>query len=245
MNLSELISDNTAAILPAPILWAAAQFASKDQYKEAILSIQVTRNENETVTLRSCNGHTAFRINLSAEFAHSSSAEIRVIASDWIKPGKLLTSAEWIHLKTDGTAAAIAHDGKIAELRAWRAGVYEFPNLDRVWPTNYQCEPGQIMALNGAYLAAIATVAAKLSPTGIIALETSEANTPAQLTADFRDSGAKLEFLLMPVQLRNNYCPSRLAKIDRDHRRLADARELDTYRAASVAKLPALQPVAA
>jgi len=247
VNLSDLITDSTAAILPAPILWAAAQFASKDQAKPGLHNIQVQLNENGTVTTRSTNGHQAFRITLPTEYAYSSAAEIKVPAADWVKPGKLLTSAEWCHLKTDGTAAAVTFAGQVAELRSFTPDPYaaQFPPLDSVWPTEYPCEPGQIMAFNGTYLAAFATVAAKLSAAGLIRLETSEANAAAQLTADFRKTGATLEFLLMPVQIRDQYCPSRLAKIDRDHQRLSDARELETYRAASAAKLPALQPVAA
>lgn len=247
MNLSDLITDKTAAILPAPILWAAAQFASKDQVKPALHNIQVQLNETGTVTVRSTNGHQALRIALPAEYAHSTATEIKVPAADWVKPGKLLTSAEWCHLKTDGTAAAVTFAGQVAELRSFTPDPYaaEFPPLDNCWPTEYPCEPGQIMAFNGAYLATFATVAAKLSPAGLISLETNEANTAAQLTAQFRETGATLEFLLMPVQIRGQYCPSRLAKIDRDHQRRADARELETYRAASVAKLPALQAVTA
>ena len=244
MNLSDLITDQTAAILPAPILWAAAQFASKDQAKAALCQIQLTSNEDGTVTVRTTNGHQAFRITLTAEYAYSSAAEIKVPAADWAKPGKLLTSAEWCHLKTDGTAAAVTFMGQVAELRSFTPDPYapEFPPLDNVWPTDYCCEPGQVMAFNGNYLAAFATVAAKLSPSAIIKLETSEANTPAQLSADFRETGATLEFLLMPVQLRDNYYPSRLAKIERDRQRRDDARELETYRAAAT-KLPALAHV--
>jgi hypothetical protein len=247
VNLSDLITDKTAAILPAPILWAAAQFASKDQGKPALTNIQIQRNENSTVTVRSTNGHQAFRITLPAEHAYSSAAEIKVPSADWSKPGKLLTAAEWIHLKTDGTAAAVSFQGQTVELRTFNPDPYaaQFPPLDSVWPTEYPCEPGQVMAFNANYLTTFATVAAKLSPAGLIRLETSEAHRPAQLSADFRETGAKLEFLLMPVEIQDQYCPSRLAKIDRDHRRLTDARELKTYRAASVAKLPTLQTVTA
>lgn len=248
MNLSELITDQTAAILPAPVLWAAAQFASKDQAKAPLLNIQIQRNESGSVTVRSTNGHQAFRITLPAEHAYSNAAEIKVPAADWSKPGKLLTAAEWCHLKTDGTAAAVSFIGQIAELRSFTPDPYaaEFPRLDNVWPTEYPCEPGQIMAFNGNYLAAFGTVAAKLSPNAIIKLETNEAHTPVQLTANYRETGATLEFLLMPVQIRNDeHCPSKEAKIKRDRQRRADARELETYRAAAATKLPALQMVTA
>ena len=246
MNLSDLITDQTAAILPAPILWAAAQFASRDQAKAPLLNIQIQRNENGTVTVRSCNGHQGFRITLPAEYAYSNAAEIKVPAADWSKPGKLLTAAEWIHLKTDGIAPAVSFIGQIVELRRFNPDPYaaEFPRLDNAWPTEYPCEPGQVMAFNGNYLAAFGTVAAKLSPNAIIKLETNEAHTPAQLTADYRETGAKLEFLLMPVQIRNDgYCPSKEARIERDRQRRADARELEAYRAAAATKLPALQTV--
>lgn len=242
MNLSDLITDQTAAILPAPILWAAAQFASKDAAKAALNNIQIQRNECGTVTVRSCNGHQGFRITLSAEIAHANAAEIKVLAAEWIKPGKLLTAAEWVHLKTDGTAAAVSFTNQTVELRTFSPDPYaaEFPNLDQAWPAKYDCETGQIMAFNGTYLAAFATVAAKISPKGIITLETSEANAPAQLTAEFRETGATLEFLLMPVQIRNNPHPSIEAKRERERQRLADARELDAYRAAAATKLPTL-----
>jgi hypothetical protein len=250
VNLSDLITDQTAAILPAPILWAAAQFASKDQAKAKplLLNIQIQRNESGTVTIRSCNGHQGFRITLPAEYAYCNAAEIKVPAADWSKPGKLLTAAEWCHLKTDGTAAAVSFTGQIAELRSFNPDPYaaEFPRLDNVWPTEYPCEPGRIMAFNANYLAGFANVAAKLSPAALIKLETNKANTPAQLTAEYRETGATLEFLLMPVEIRNDgYCPSKEAKIERDRQRRADARELEAYRAAAATKLPTLQTVAA
>lgn len=245
MNLSDLITDQTAAILPAPILWAAAQFASKDEGRLALTSIQIQRHDSGAVTVRSCDGHRAFRITLTIEHAHSSAAELKVSAADWSKPGRLLTAAQWIQIKTDGTAAAIAHDGSIAELRTWKENPYQFPNLDQCWPTEYDCEPGAIITTDANYLLSFATVAAELSPKAHITLETSQPNQPLQLTANCRDYGAKLEFLLMPVQIRDNPHPSIEAKRERERQRRADARELETYRAAAATKLPTLQTVAA
>ena len=256
MNLSALITAQTAAILPAPILWAAAQFASKDAGKAALCQIQLTRSDSGAVTVRSVDGHKTFRVTLPAELAHLEAAELLIPAAEWTKPGKLLTAAEWVQLRTDGTAAAVRADGLSVELRQWfdpnRPGASQeyrpqFPNLDQVWPDRFECEPGALIGANGNYLSTIATVAAKLSPSGWVTMESNAPTQPLQFTAPYRETDAVLQFLLMPVQIRNSAdaIASQEAKRDRDRQRAADAAELERYRQAAATQLPAVAMVAA
>ena len=248
MQISDLITSQAAAILPAPILWAAAQFASKDQNKAALCQIQLTRSNAGAVTVRSCDGHRAFRVTLPAEMAHATADELLIPAGEWSKPGKLLTAAEWLCLRTDGTAAALSHAGQPVELRSYQPDAYapQFPNIDQIWPDSFHCEPGTIMGANAAYLGSFCTVASKLSPNGCITLETNDHTTAAQLTANYRDTDFLLQFLLMPVQLRSDEHRARHeAKAERDRQRARNEAERLEMKAASLARLPQLAGVAA
>lgn len=242
-----IATEQTTIILPAPIAWAAAQFASKDTTKGALVYIQIQRNGNETVTVRSTDGHKAFRVILPNNLAYSTVGEILIPAAEFSKHGKLLT-AQWLHFRNDGTAAAINPAGSIVELRQWTRDNYPptFPNVDQVWPDSWQyhCEPGTIMGVNGSYLATIGTVCHKLSLNSVLTIETANHNAPMNFTADYRDTDARLEFLLMPVQLRNDEHKRRQdAKKERDERRARDAKELAAYRAGRMPSLPELAAV--
>lgn len=241
---SPIATDQTVFILPAPIAWAAAQFASKDTAKGALVYIQIQRNDNGTVTVRSLDGYRAFRVILPDNLAFSTADEFLIPAAEFAKPGKLLT-AEWLHFRNDGTAAAISPSGAIVELRQWTRDNHPptFPNVDQVWPDSWQyhCEPGAIMGANGSYLATIANVAHKLSANGVLTIETANHNAPMNFTAEYRDTDARLEFLLMSVQLRSDEHKRRQdAKKERDEQRLHDAKELAAYRAGKMPALPEL-----
>jgi hypothetical protein len=248
MQLSDLISPQTVAIMPAPILWAAAQFASKDPARQALCQIQLIRHESGAVTVQSCDGHKAFRITLPAELVHLEGSELLAPAAEWAKPGKLLTAAEWVHLRNDGTAAAIRADRQTVELRTFQPDPHPhlFPSLSQIWPDRFHCEPGCPIGANGAYLASIATVAAKLCPSGCVTMGSNSPFNPLQFTADYRDSGAMMQFLLMPVQLRTDEHRRRQeARAELEAQRAADAQELKRYRLAAATKLPAVATVTA
>ena len=146
------------------------------------------------------------------------------------------------------SAAAITHAGSVAELRTFQPDAYAapFPNLDQCWPESYHCEPGTIMGANAAYLGSFCTVASKLSPSGCITLESNEHGSPMQLMADYRDSGAMLQFLLMPVQLRSDEHRARHeAKAERDRQRARNEAERLELKTARSARLPELATVTA
>lgn len=247
-NYSHIVTAETVAILPAPILWAAAQFASADLSRPAISRIQIERTQ-WNVKIRSVDGHRAFRATLDTSGAEPDMAywpvpdqQLLLPAADWLKPGKLLT-ADWAHLKPDGTAHIINHAGATVEIRQWSnaENLEQFPNVDQVWPTEFECEPMAPINLNANYLESIAKVAARLSgkKSQQIQVETGNECSPLQFSSHYRDTDQRLEYLLMPVQARHT--SGRLAeRIERQRQKESDARELAAFRARELAQLPTI-----
>ncbi|MEY3963755.1 MAG: hypothetical protein RLZZ106_1010, partial [Cyanobacteriota bacterium] len=56
----------TIGCLPAQVLYVAAQFASRDETKQALQLISVRRSGEGEITIESTDGHRAFRFRLPA-----------------------------------------------------------------------------------------------------------------------------------------------------------------------------------
>ena len=249
MNFHDIATAETVAILPPRILWAAAQFASTDKGKPALTTIQAEQSEaGGSLTIRSVDGHRAFRTMLPAQLAYIQSpdpAELRIDASQWRTIGRIL-SAEHAHLKSDGTAHLINSKGLTVEIRQWQTPIADkFPNITQIWPDQFPCEPGLPVRVDAAYVAQIATVAAKLSPSATVSFETGTTTSPMQWLATYAqgEHTAEVEVLLMPVQVRNSGPRYQFLEAERAARELAarrDARELAAFRARELAQLPTI-----
>lgn len=210
--------------LPYWPIWAAAQFASRDAAKELLSFVHVWRN-GDSVQIESTDGHRAFRYRLPATTSEGPTL--------WRVPDqglllhamplrKAVTYARLLTVTSD--LKAVFHGGKqgLLELSSVNcAGAYSvntlqdcskvgtYPRINQLWPDRFNNSPGKPWAFSARYLKEWASVVEKLSDHCVIRFEGNGATTPFILTSPYNDpfgqhyTDARLELLLMPVQIRS------------------------------------------
>lgn len=203
------MNTNFSLELPAQVLLAAAQFASTDDAKPTlnVISVEVTP---EAVTLRSTDGHRAFRCRIPAGVCIvSDGAESFEISAAALRKSAARAGYAVI---TEATTTLLSHKREILELRPTSVqSAGSFPNLDQVWPDSYSFDSGRPLGFNAGYLKSIAGVCEKLAINGCLALSFNAASCATQITAEAdvyaahsrEEHRLTLEFLLMPVMMRS------------------------------------------
>lgn len=192
--------------LPAQLLLAAAQFASTDAGKPTICVVSITNN-GEGVTLRSTDGHRAFRCHIPASLCEIDGdlTTLEISAAQLRKSAARASVA----IITEAATTLLSHKRETLEIRPTNIETVTFPNLDQVWPDDFTFDSGAPIGFNAGYLKSVCGVCEKLAMNGNLALSFSYATTATQLTAqaDICHSGktyvVDLEFLIMPVQMRS------------------------------------------
>lgn len=199
--------------LPAQLLWGAAQCAHSDDWKGALVAVQVVFrwNDAESVhaTIRSCDGSLAYR---AATIAKGS---CDALTSSESEPVQVLILAAQLRkiLKTESTITVARIAGQL-RVQGFKMGIRpdaeyldgcEYPDLDKVWPgaADLQCKPGGFIAFSGKYLETIGKVAQRTTDKGILRLFTGSPAQPAVLQTDRHQGLDHPAFLLMPVVCRD------------------------------------------
>jgi hypothetical protein len=202
------------AQLPAQLLHVAAQFASKDPCKPAINVVHVLRMpETGRIKIEATNGHIAFRCYLPKPSDDAANGF-------WMECNELWLSRETFAKRpTYATLALIRADGE-ARLYGARRGASvslqesrplaghpcecgtPFPNLYQVWPGDYSNAPGAPIAANADYLAVICKAVSTYTENAVLRWACNGPTTPLHFEAATPD-GVLMQFLLMPVQLRD------------------------------------------
>ena len=211
-TVQALVSKSTLAHLPAQALHIAAQFASTDPNKFAISNIYAQCVDG-IISILSVDGHRAFRLQLNAV-----DSPWEVDGGIFIKPStfrKRIPYAHFALFRDDGTVDILG--GKLSktsktppseliESRPWRASSdHNFPNVNQLWPDKFSFQPGGSIAFNASYLSDFLDVVSRYSTNGVVTQSFNGAFNPLVYTSDCEIYGctdAKLEFLLMPVQVR-------------------------------------------
>ena len=190
------------AALPSQLLYIAAQFASKDSWKGAIVAINV-KKEGETIKITSTDGHRAFRVSFEANETFFMEEEELNLDSSAFK--KRIAKAKVTTLS--GEMATVTDDkGSVITGVPYKTLDVEFPNINSsIWPDTYKNEPGAPIAFNSSYLASFLTEVARFSDKGHVKMNVNMPTTPMQFDATLELFGDTYEtqYLLMPVQIRN------------------------------------------
>jgi hypothetical protein len=189
--------------LPAFILQAAAQFASTDEYKGALVGIHLQRRE-DGIRVAATNGHIAFR--MLVPFGQHCSMDVE----------ELLLPASTFKKKVAHAKKAIIGDGVVS----WAGGKKEamemlesrpagsisqaFPQFDNLFPAVEQMKnaPGLPVGLGGEYMRLIGDTVVKYADNGSVRMLT--ADSPHRPLIFLTEAeGITMEILLMPVQIRS------------------------------------------
>lgn len=216
------------AVLPYWPIWAAAQFASTDNHKKMLGFVRVWR-DGDVLQIESTDGQGAFRYRLPAWSGETDAGRLptlwRVPDSGLLLHAKPLKKAVAYSklLTVSHDMRATFHGGKrsLTELSSVNlAGFFgvntvedcckvgSYPNLNQLWPSAFNNQPGAPWAFNARYLREWCAVVEKLSPDAVTRTQGNSSATPfvfscaykAQIGEHFGD--ARLELLLMPVRIR-------------------------------------------
>ena len=208
--------------LPAQVLYIAAQFASRDETKQALQLIHVRKGEDGLITIESTDGHRAFR------FRFPECNPVRRQGEHWYINRDLLLDAStfrkrvsyghWAMIKDNGTAEILG--GKIAkgsecppskliEARPYKhvADVFIYPKLDQLWPDKFENAPGGTISWNASYLSQFLAEVTRYSHNGVVKMSCNKPSEPLVFSSSCELSvpgleNCQLEYLLMPVQVR-------------------------------------------
>ena len=192
--------------VPADLLWAAAQFASDDASKPSISNISISQSEGK-LRLHSTNGTIAFRVEVST--GSQESVLIQVCAAPFRK-GSPKVGGTW-ELHIDGQASLRDRKGQLVSACEWMPPAhdrgYQFPNIDRLWPVGAiapKDKPVNSWAFDANRMAVITKVVAKLLDNAVVHVFHHAELQPFRFYSSLPDDRGTLQFLLMPVQVRND-----------------------------------------
>lgn len=214
--------DAIVALVPADLLWAAAQFASDDPCKE-LLSTVCLRSKAEGLQITATDGRRLFdvvvpetehffcyreEINnergfkllakpLKKRVGYAHYALIRKSGTVEFIGGKKAKKAET--LPTDNLCSINA------DCHPWQSS--SFPQTDQLWPTSFGQGTDRAQTFNSQYLASFCNVVTKLSPNGLVKIERNHSTTPVVFSCSYDvfsvEESVQLRCLIMPVQVRD------------------------------------------
>jgi hypothetical protein len=189
--------------LPAYILEAAAQFASKDECKEALQGIHLL-NCGTTIRVAATNGHYAFRAYVEKGQNFSMDNDDLLVPVSAFKK-KVSYARKAIINSVEGEVRF--YGGKKDELNMLEARPcqplpYQFPRIDQIFPSEDQMsnKPGKPVAFKASYMKTISEVVAKFSETGNIKMHLASHTSAMLFSASLEET--EVQLLLMPVQVR-------------------------------------------
>jgi hypothetical protein len=203
----------TLAILPAQMLYVAAQFASIDLAKQVLTGILVRPAKGGGVTIDSTNGIGAFNVTCSDPIWHCDTPLLLNAKSF----AKRIGYAKTVNIEAnEGLASFLGGKNSIIELMQavpWRwqsegfkgDPVAQYPDIDSLWPGKFNNSPGQPVGFNARLMADFLKQVERYSWNGVAKMELNGATNPFVLTsvvADYGLSSVEMRYLLCPVQIK-------------------------------------------
>lgn len=214
------------ALLPAQLLYVAAQFASIDDTKQTLTGILVRPAMDGGVKIDSTDGVRAFSVTCP-NATWECETPMLLSAKTFKKRIPYAVIAELGNTVGDGNARILG--GKATSRTAaesenglsfmqsmpalWEPAytftgdpVKAYPNVDQIWPDQFGCNTDAPIAFNAALLADFLAEVKRYSTSDLVIMQRNAAHNPMVFTAKM--SGAWLDeiemrFLLMPVQIRD------------------------------------------
>jgi DNA polymerase III sliding clamp (beta) subunit (PCNA family) len=197
-------------ILPADIMYIAAQFASQDSFKGILTGISikpcVTTADSALTPIEICStdGHRMFRCRIPvAEKEFPLDRHIVVNAAAFKKK---VAKASTIHLSAyNGVEMAnfFGHKAELISSVPYTTLDGDYPNYNQLWPDTFTNQPGESITFNAGYLASFLKEVQAFSSNSNVTMNCNLATTPLTFSATHHlYSDVTLEYLLMPVQIR-------------------------------------------
>lgn len=215
LDRSVFTKDPVIALVPAQLLWAAAQFASTDECRELLTTICLNTKVSDSdcyLEIASTDGHRLFKAVVPYSehfFAYSDSIDKEKGFKILAKPLKKAVSyAKYAVIRKSGQVEFMGGKKSATDLlcsvnanaRGWQDAPY--PNYNRLIPESFGANSEKPIVFKAAYLSDFCKVVSKLSPQGTVKMQRNSDNTPAVFDCDYcliDGAHIKLECLIMPV----------------------------------------------
>jgi len=194
-------ADLVVARLPYLPLWAAAQFASRDEAKQLLNVIHIRRGEDGITTIESTDGHRLFQykfpasVGLTFKSGAIRSGSLQINAAPF---RKFISYAHHVEIRFDllcnvtggkvkrGSAESDPLPCELLQaLPATRFGLNSaadtlgtFPNCDQLIPDSFTNEPGAPWAFNARYVSDFLKVAQKATVNDVVRFRGNGPRTP-------------------------------------------------------------------
>ena len=218
LDRSVFTKDPVIALVPAQLLWAAAQFASTDECKELLTTICINTkvfDSDSYLEIASTDGHRLFKAVIPYSehfFAYSDLINKEKgfkISAKSLK--KAVSYAQYAIIRKSGQVEFMGGKKSTTDLlcsvnasaREWQDATY--PNYNQLIPKSFGTNTEKPIAFNASYLSDFCKVVSKLSPNGTVKMQRNSNNTPAVFDCDYcliDETSIKLECLIMPVVIR-------------------------------------------
>ena len=202
----------TIAHLPAFPFFIASQFVDKTKTK-ALLTVIHVRVEDGYISIEATNGHIAFRFKFP-KIEKFYANESFLVSSESFQ--KRVSKANSIIFNENNYASIQDKSGQWIESRAWKNPLIveanTYPNLPQIIPTEFSNEFKNSFSFNAKYMKLISQMIATYSSTNVMTFNGNHSTTPFMITSktelnEFEhlqiDDQPKLEFLVMPIQIRS------------------------------------------
>jgi len=218
LDRSIFTKDPVIALVPAQLLWSAAQFASTDECKELLTTICINTKVSDSdsyLEIASTDGHRLFRAVVPYSehfFAYPDLIDKEKGFKVLAKPlKKTVGYAQYAIIRKSGQVEFMGGKKSTTDLlcsvnasaREWQDATY--PNYNQLIPESFGINTEKPIAFDAGYLSDFCKVVSKLSPNGIVKMQRNSENTPVVFDCDYcliDETSIKLECLIMPVLIR-------------------------------------------
>ncbi len=218
LDRSIFTKDPVVALVPAQLLWAAAQFASADECKELLTTICISTKVSDSdsyLEIASTDGHRLLRAVIPYSehfFAYPDLIDKEKGFKILAKPlKKAVGYAQYAIIRKSGQVEFMGGKRSATEfLCSVNANARElqdatYPNYNQLMPKSFGTNTEKPIAFNAGYLSDFCKVVSKLSPNGTVKMQRNSENTAAVFDCDYcliDEAIIKLEYLIMPVVIR-------------------------------------------
>lgn len=202
--MGKQVGQEYIAALPAQVIYIAAQFASSDETKHPLNCICIS-SEGDNLAIMSTDGHRAFRFRFHSSDLFWSSKSFCIPA----KPlRKRIAKANMLDVKPSQLFLIDCDSVLLSRMPVSVLDSAGYPNVDQLFPDSFKNEPGRPMGFCSRYLAQFLNEVTRFTDNEAVMMECNTPTSPAKFTSQCSIpllQSYKLEYLLMPVQLRGSW----------------------------------------
>ena len=215
---SEIAPTTQVAMLPYLPLWAAAQFASCDEAKGVINFIHIRIGEDGECAIEATDGHRLLRHRFQlgdqchVDTSMTGGQSLLIHPKDlrkFVRYGRFVSVSFDLRLEILGgkgeamqPLVTLHNPHFFGVTHASDSRHMEYPNIPQLIPESFSNAPGGSFAFNARYVKEWCSVVEKWTDNNVTRVECNAPTTPFIWSAKDSENG-ELEYLLMPVQVRN------------------------------------------